>query len=256
MLLKHFGLFIFLFIFLSWANTSFAGATYSQAQAAFLSNDYQEVKKLANIYLSQNYGGSLAGDMRYLLGVSHLKLTEYELARKAFTKVLLNKSTHDLKDKAYLGLFDAYYLREDYNQALDTIRKLEKLSPRSNYKSIIFFKLARVNLKLANWVEARSYLNKILTHHPKSFETAYAKQLLSEKQYFAVQVGAFKDRQRAEEQIKELKKKKEYAYVVQTTDVSNRQFYRVRVGKIAKLEEARKLKLRLSKKGYPTKIYP
>jgi hypothetical protein len=56
--------------------------------------------------------------------------------------------------------------------------------------------------------------------------------------------------------LTELKSKKEYAYIVETMDRHKRKFYRVRVGQLILLDEAQKLKSRLSKLGYPTKIYP
>ena len=111
-------------------------------------------------------------------------------------------------------------------------------------------------MKLAHWNEARKYLEKITTDFPDSMEVHVAKQLLNEKQYFAVQVGAFIERQRAEKLANELQKKGEYAYVVEMADQQERTFYRVRVGQLVLLEKAEKLKSKLSKEGYPTQIYP
>ncbi len=54
----------------------------------------------------------------------------------------------------------------------------------------------------------------------------------------------------------ELQQKGEYAYIVETVDPQGRKFYRVRVGQLVLLDEAQKLKSKLSKAGYPTEIYP
>ena len=101
-----------------------------------------------------------------------------------------------------------------------------------------------------------NYLSKILQQFPNSVEAQTAKQLLEEKQYFAVQVGAFRERARAEQLVSELKQKEEYAYIVETIDQQNATFYRVRVGQLAILNEAQKLHTKLAKFGYPTQIYP
>ncbi len=99
-------------------------------------------------------------------------------------------------------------------------------------------------------------LKKITKRFPESLEAHVAKQFLNEKQYFAVQVGAFIERNRAEKLITELQEKGEYAYIVETIDQQKRKFYRVRVGQIALMDEAQKLKLKLSEAGYPSEIYP
>ena len=46
---------------------------------------------------------------------------------------------------------------------------------------------------------------------------------------------------RAAEQVEELKRKGEYAYIVETVDAQKRTFFRVRVGQLAMLEEAERL---------------
>jgi len=100
------------------------------------------------------------------------------------------------------------------------------------------------------------YLNKIITEFPQSPEAPVAKQLLEEKQYFAVQVGSFLDRGRALTLIDDLKGDGQYAYVVETSGADGEKHYRVRVGQMSSLKDAQDLKMRLDKLGYPTLIYP
>ena len=87
-------------------------------------------------------------------------------------------------------------------------------------------------------------------------ERFYVEQLILESQFFAVQVGSFLDRAIAEGMAGELQKKGEYAYIVETTSQDGKKFYRVRIGKFQQFDEAQKLEIKLSKLGYPTKIYP
>ena len=174
---------------------------------------------------------------------------------------ILNKLVEDKdhtthRDKAYLALVDLYYLSENYPQALKTVKKFLRVSPQSQYLSLAYLKLAKANLKLAQGREARKYLEKIVQDYPQSFEVKVAKQLLEEKQYFAVQVGSFMDRGRAENLVNELKAKNEYAYIVETMEEQGKKFYRVRVGQLALSNQAQELKVKLAGQGYPTQLFP
>ena len=103
---------------------------------------------------------------------------------------------------------------------------------------------------------AKEYLQKIIKEYPDSFESRVARQLLDEKQYFTVQVGAFTEQARAERLVKELIQRKEYAYIVETKSPDGKNFFRVRVGQMTALKDAQALESKLSGLGYPTRIYP
>ena len=109
---------------------------------------------------------------------------------------------------------------------------------------------------LARWGKAREFLQKILTEYPESFESRVARQLLDEKQYFTVQVGAFLEKERAEKLVSDLIKRQEYAYTIETKTADGKLFYRVRVGHMTALKDAQELEVKLSGFGYPTRIYP
>jgi len=229
----------------------------AEIETAVLQKDYKLLQQLSQDLLNQSTDETISQQARYYLGISHIELREYDQARAIFGEMIKKKDLPpELKDKAYLGLFDAYYLDEQYTRAKETIHKLLKASPRSEFLSLVYLKAARVNLKLTRWQEAQDYLQKILHQFPESFEAYTAKQLLEEEQYFAVQVGAFMDRHLAESVVFDLKLKNEYAYIVETVDRENLTFYRVRVGQTARLNEARKLEMKLAEQGYPTQIYP
>ena len=251
---KILNVFIFMIFWMGVATQSHA--SLNDLQLSILKEDFKSAKELAQSMLAANPDKLTANQINYYLAVSHLRLLEHNEARAIFNQ--LTQSAYDmrLRDKAYLGLFDSYYLEEQYNEALKTIEKLLRVNPKTDFLSLAYLKLARVSLKLAHWNEAREYLDKIVNHFPYSLEVYIAKQLLDEKQYFAVQLGSFTDRDLAEKLVDELKRKSEYAYVIEITDPQNKKFYRVRVGQLASLEEAQKLKGRLAALGYPTQIYP
>lgn len=234
----------------------FSDAALKDLQTAIISQDYEQAKKMAVVALSSELSDADQNEVRYYLGLCDLRLGQYTQARETFTELTKTKTDSALRDKAYLGLFDGYYMDGQYEQARQVINRLLKISLRSEFLSLIYLKSARANLKLAQWQKAREYLKKITDRFPDSLEAHVARQLLNEKQYFAVQVGAFIDRQRAEKLSIELQQKGEYAYIVETIDQQNRKFYRVRVGQLALLDEAQKLESKLSEAGYPTQIYP
>lgn len=234
----------------------FSDISIKDVETAVINQDFEQAKNIAIQLLSDESIRSQHNEISYYLGLCDLRLGRYEQARKVFVKLTKLKRDDNLRDKAYLGIFDTYYTDGQYTNALSSINRLLKVSPESEFLSLIYLKLGRANLRLAHWYEARKYLEKILTDYPNSMEVHVAGQLLNEKQYFAVQVGAFMDRQRAEKLTDELQKKGEYAYVVETIDQQSRTFYRVRVGQLVLLEKAQKLKIKLSKEGYPTQIYP
>lgn len=212
--------------------------------------------KAADELLTKSHDKETTVEIKYFLGVAKLKLGAYKEAQNIF-RDLRNQTKDELfSDQIDLGLIDAYYLNGEYKSALRVGKDFLDRRPQTNYKSLLYFKLARINLKLANWIDARDLLKKIVRQYPKSLEVEFAKQLLTEKQYFAVQVGAYLDRYKAEQQASELKSHGEYAYVVEMASPKGQIFYRVRVGQLAYLDQAEELRQKLAKQGYPGKIYP
>ena len=231
-------------------------ASLKDIETAIIEEDYQKAGELAQAFIDTKPAKAELDEALYFLGLSELRLGDYEAARKNFNLLVSGFPKENLRDKAYLGYVDSLYLDGNYPSALKIAEELLSKSPRSEYLSLIYLKLARSNLKMGNWQKARDYLKKVINDSPKSLEAHTAKQLLEEKQYFAVQVGAFLDQGRAETLTDKLMKQGEYAYIVETVDREGKKFYRVRIGKLAVLNEAQKLENKLKGLGYPTSIYP
>jgi len=234
----------------------FAKIELGAVETALINKDYTLVKNLASQFLSLNPSRKDSNKASYYLGIAYVKLNEHRKAKSAFSDVLNNNPLQEVRDKSYLGLFDNYFIQEQYQSAHKVAQDLMRLSPRTEFKSSLYLKLAKACMKLALWNEAQGYLEKIMNGFPGSVEMPYAKQLSLEKHYFSVQVGAFMERGKSEKLLLELQQKGEYAYIVETVDEQKRTFFRVRVGKIAVFNEAKRLKNKLSKDGYPAKIYP
>lgn len=248
-------IFVALLMFLSGMAQGSA-VLLSDVETAILKQDYPLAEELSQDILGQKAETAVHRKAQYYLGLSRLRQRQYSEARENFEPLTEQRSDIQLRDRAYLGIFDSYFLQGEYKEAAGIAGKLLRRSRHSDFLSLIYLKLAKVNLKLAKWADASKYLNKIIEEFPAGMEVYAAKQLLNEKEYFSVQVGSFLDRKRAEELAAELNQRSEYAYIIETADQQNIKYYRVRVGQLASLEEAESLKLELAKKGYPTQIYP
>lgn len=233
-----------------------AKVSLTDIETAIIQEDFEKAGTLTREFIDSKPTKRELDEALYYLGISQTRLGHYTQARSTFNLLVSGFPKPSLRDKAYLGYTDSLYLDGQYPGALKIAEELLTKSPHSEYLSLIYLKLARANLKLAQWDKAKDYLNKIITEFPQSLEAHTAKQLLEEKQYFAVQVGAFLDQARAEKIVSELSQKGEYAYIVETIDREGRKFYRVRVGQLAVLNEAQKLETKLSQLGYPTAIFP
>jgi len=248
---------VFLFLLLGVTASYAKGAVQlSDIQAAIIEGNYQKAYDQAKVFIKQNPSKSQSDQAQYYLGLSLLWLDKPAQAEEIFHTLTMYDPDKELLDRTYIGIIDAHYMEEHYQESIAEAQDLLKRSPNSEFLSLVYLKLARAHLKLAQWDIARDYLNRIIKNYPNSPEVHSAKQLLEEKQYFAVQVGSFLEADRAKKLADELQQRGEYAYIVQTTDKSGRMFYRVRVGNFSFLNEAQSLKKKLSKQGYPTQIYP
>jgi tetratricopeptide (TPR) repeat protein len=233
-----------------------AYAALPDIEAAVMNKDYAQAKDLASRIIKDSHNPAQRTEAQYYYGLAQLRLGEYADARSAFQSVMSTHPSQDIYDKAALSLTEGFYLDGFYTDALNTANQLLKKSPYSSFLSLIYFKIAGADLKLMRWEDADQYLNKIINEFPESPEALVAKQLLEEKQYFAVQVGSFLNKVGAFSLIHDLKGIGQYAYVVETSTSDGQKYYRVRVGQMSSLKDAEDLKKRLDKLGYSTLIYP
>jgi tetratricopeptide (TPR) repeat protein len=231
-------------------------STTSDIEAAIMNKNYEQARSLSSSMLKDKIGPKERIQVEYYLGLSQLRLGQYTDAKNAFQVVMSAADSQDLYDKAALGSIESLYMAGDYQEALKRSDNLLRKSPQSSFLSLIYLKVARIHLKMTQWALAKDYLQKILTEFPQSLEASIAKNLMEEKEFFAVQVGAFLDQDKAVHLTEELKSNGQYAYIVETITSDNKKFYRVRVGQMSSLSDAQTLEAKLSQLGYPTLIYP
>ena len=230
--------------------------TITDVHVLFMQKDYAKTKEVAQALAAQTDFTQEKSEALYYAGLSDLWLGKYQSARQLIQQSLNGQPSHNIQDMASLALIDSYYMEGDYQKSLRMSQNFIDSNPQSEFSSAAHLKIARSHLKLAHWKEGREILQMIIQKYPNSLERFYVEQLLEESQFFAVQVGSFQDRVIAEGVIAELQKKGEYAYIVETSSQEGKKFYRVRVGKFQQFDEAKTLESKLSKLGYPTKIYP
>ena len=235
---------------------AWAAPTLADLQSVVIQGDYKKVNDLAQELSKASLTKAEAAEVQYYLALSFLRLGEYPKAQDFFKKLFASLPEGDLYDKASAGLIDSLYMQEQYDPALKEATSVITRRPDSDMMGLFYLKAARANLKLAHWAKAREFLQKIIEEYPESFESRVARQLLDEKQYFTVQVGSFADKGRAEKLIQELMERKQYAYIVEIKSPDGKTMYRVRVGQLTALKDARELESKLSGLGYPTLIYP
>jgi len=231
-------------------------AALPKIEAAMIKKDYAQARDLASQVLKSNNDLSQLAEARYYFGLAQLRLGQFAAARNAFQIVMDAHPNQDIYDQAALGIAEEFYITGFYQYALDTVQQLLKNSPHSSFLSVIYLKIAGSDLKLSKWENANEYLNKVINEFPKSQEAYIAKQLLEEKQYFSVQIGAFLDKKRAINLIENLKVGGNDAYMIEIRATDGERFYRVRIGKMSSLKEAEELEQRITKLGYPALIYP
>ena len=244
-----------LFLFFLIFGAACAQAQLPDIETELMNKNYEQSRLLAGKFLRGPAGPLERVKAEYYLGLSQLRLGEYAQARKAFQIVMHATSDRDLYEKAALGIVEGLTMAGFYKEALKEAQTLLRKHPDSPSKSLIYYRIARAHLKLMQWQNAKEYLQKIIDEFPQSFEAPLAKALLEEKEYFAVQVGSFLDKDKAVALMEELKVKGQYAYVVETSS-DEKTFFRVRVGQAASLRDAQTLKTQLGELGYPTLIYP
>jgi tetratricopeptide (TPR) repeat protein len=233
-----------------------AYAAMPDIEAAIMDKDYAKARELASGIMKDSNSPAERTEAQYYYGLAQLRLGQYDEARSSFQNVMDTHPAQDIYDKSALSLIEGFYMAGQYTDALQSSKELLKKSPQSSFLSLIYLKVSGADLKLMRWEDANEYLNKIITEFPHSPEAPIARQLLEEKQYFAVQVGSFLDKGRALSLIDDLKGNGQYAYVVETSGSDGQTYYRVRVGQMSSLTQAEELKKSLDKLGYPTLIYP
>ena len=252
---KFFYLIFFICVLVFGSTCAVYSLNLDRAKVYFLKGDYSScINECETILAHSRYTKDL-DELYYILGLSYLKQGNLLRASDIFEIILREFKDSGFREEAILGLGDVYFLKSDYESAQNQYKQILNTNPDTKLKSLLFYKLAQTSMKRGNWQEAQGYLDNLNKDYPLSFEAKLAKNLSNQEFYFTVQVGAFSRFNNANNLCKRLIDKGYPAYI-QELESKDAKSYRVRVGKLNSRLEAKELEKRLSRDGYPTKIYP
>jgi tetratricopeptide (TPR) repeat protein len=197
----------------------------------------------------------------YFLGLSYLKVENYLRASDIFEIILEEFPDTRLREEVRLSLGDSYFLRGDFTRARAYYREALNKNANNKYKALLYYRLSQTGFKEGDTQSAKEYLDKLKSEFPQGFESIIKEDICSLPDvkagvYYSVQVGSFSKSLNARNLTQKLIKEGYSAYTEETFVSDGAKTYRVRVGKLTLLEEAKQLARELTQKGYPTKIRP
>lgn len=195
-------------------------------------------------------------DNYYLMGLAYLKSNNFTLARDAFDNALEYAADKKSKHKILLAKGDTFLMERDYNFALNFYNKVLNDSPENGITPLVLLRCAQANIKEGNWDTGNSFIRKLHSDYSASFEARLSEAIISNNEFFCVQVGSFSRQANAYNFAQKLKSEGYQAYVIKTAADDDAVLYRVRVGECEEKIEAETLNQELINSGYETKIFP
>src|SRR3989338_10160777 len=87
-----------------------AQASIKDVESAIIQKDYALAKQSALQLLEEDGAQEQGQELRYYVGLCDLQMGEYDQAKKIFSALISDRKNIPLRDKAFLGLFDVYYI--------------------------------------------------------------------------------------------------------------------------------------------------
>ena len=198
----------------------------------FLKGNYSETESLAGDYLISHASFQDADEAAYLQALSLLKLGRLEEARLKLNKLGQSARSASLRAGACASLGDSYAAEHRPDLALLWYQEVVEKYPETDEASYARDEIRKIG-KPAGKTEAK-------TSAPVGL-------------FYTVQVGSFSDERNAKALIKKLESHEYNAYLEKD---DAKRFFRVRVGRLGRKEDARVLETSLKQEGYSTRIYP
>jgi tetratricopeptide (TPR) repeat protein len=195
-------------------------------------------------------------EIRYLKGLSELKLGRFNDARESFNYIISKYPNSKKVFDAQLGIGDSYMLAGDLDSAAGIYQgMLDKFRSNDNIQII--------RSRLASCRNSPGLTAKTAVVQPRPAATVKAKAvpkvpeeldlIMATGELFSVQVGSFKNRSNADRLAQKLAAAG-YESRVEIPVSPLDKLYRVKVGRISSRGEAEALSARLKAAGYSTKI--
>ncbi|MBU2103015.1 MAG: SPOR domain-containing protein [Candidatus Omnitrophota bacterium] len=223
-----------------------AGAL-EEAYKNYITGDYEEALLKARAARQND-------EALYFLGLVYIKMENYPQAREYLTKLTQHYSSSRFFEQGLLRLADTYYLEGDAARARLMYEDIEKKRVDFTYMPTVYLRLSQIAAQEGRWDDNKKYAAIIRDKYPVSPEAQRAMALENNDNFFSVQVGAFSQKKNALELAGELEK----TYTVTVIEDKNAALtlYKVRVGKFSDRQKAEQMRFKLTRQGYPARIYP
>ncbi|MCK5288508.1 MAG: tetratricopeptide repeat protein, partial [Candidatus Omnitrophica bacterium] len=215
----------------------------NDAQKDYLYGNYEEA-------ISKTERLNETPDVLYFLGLAHIKIGNYSIAREYLRKIIKKDSRSKFYGQALVKLADTYFLQEKLDKAYQLFSEIKLCSMNLSNMPVVILRLAQISSRQGNFKNKRKYIKLLKEQYPQSAEIKYADILENYGDFFTVQVGAFIEKRNALALVKEFQD----SYDIYIDESQN--IFKVRVGKYFKRSEAQKVTLEFLDKGYPARIYP
>ncbi len=223
-------------------------ALYDQGVQEFRGKNFlaarERFRKLINDYPDQPFNQvvllRLAG-CEYALG-------DEKAARQIYQEILENPGGEPLQILAQedLGMIDLE--TGAYASAAERFREALALQKEPKEREHIRYKLAMALQRDGRFQEARQLYEEIIKADPDSKLVLKARSRLKLPDYFTVQVGAYGDKEKADQQVQTFLAAKFDAFI-EPVRSGDKTLYRVRAGKFGKRQEALNLRDRIAAAG-------
>ena len=113
---------------------------------------------------------------------------KYVRAIDSFTKIKTDHPFSPLVTQAELKVADAYYLNEQFPEAINLFKEYQSLHPTSEHNAFVTLRLGQahfdqftaIDREQKNTELAKGYFEAVITNHPKSPQAAVAKEKLAQ----------------------------------------------------------------------------
>lgn len=229
----------------------------------FLEGNYDKAVSEATRMI--NSGSSGRDELYYLRGLSCLKLSRYDDARKDFNTILAKYPRSGRRFDADLGMGDSYFLEGNITEAEKSYEAMLSGFRGDKNAALIYYRIGCCYRKSGLNDRADYYFNKSGTLAPLSFESrmipkpGYCEVALTKEPLpsrdgrFSVQVGSFKSRENAEKLNRKLAGEG-YESFVDNSSAAGDGMYRVKIGRFTSKNEADSTAAALRSRGYATKV--
>jgi TolA-binding protein len=223
------------------STSSFARETaIEKAWVYYIKGDYDKAIDACRALSDEKILGEEA---RYIMGLSFLKLGDYEEARKNFLFISDNYPGSAIKPEIILGIAEYY-------------KKVIGDFSGNGYSSIAYLKLGESQRKQGKWNEAQESFSIVVRDYPFSLEAETAKEYLQkEEPFYTIQIGVFSKKENAQRLAKILKEKR-YDASLEKSYKKDRLVYKVNIGHFNTKEQAEEEASQLRKEGFSAIVYP